>query len=412
MLKSVELKIDLENLKNQISEMKEAGQIEEAHSKLEEVKSLKNQIIAAEQEEEEEILLSGYRPINNTRGRESKNMEEVKEMSVKLFQDAVMPGELMADKVQDNTHNDVNLGKLVRGVMVGDWSNAAKEQKYLNAIGMDGDGSVLIPSRLSSSVYDLARSKSAIWKKVPTITLDNGNMTLVKVAANPTGHWIAPGEQIPVSQPVFAPVKLKSKTLAMLVPVSEILLKEGQNVEEAVRMAMANTLAETMDKALLYGKGDGTEEAKEPKGILAYANINKDTFSDTVKYTDLVKGVKHIGSENHKTTDAVMATNEYYDLLSSTNANGDFLNPPKALENVEIQGSNNINNQEVVLFDQNSIIVGAAANIAFDKGFTTDGFSRLEKAFRMFVRIDVAIVEPKAISHLTKQGSAAKALKK
>lgn len=402
MKKSTEMWKQLDDLKNEIKTMREQGKIEEAHAKLSEVSALEKNIQIQEKLEQEELEGFGGVPLNNIKIDEPKDMVEVKESMNKLFKNAIMPGEKMADAIQDKAHNDVQLGKLMKGVMTGDWSNANKEREYLNVIEATGDGKVLIPQHLSASIMDLARAKSSVLGKVPTITLNNGNMTIAKVSKDPTAHFVAEGEAIPFSDVAFAPVKMQSKILAMLVPVSEILLKDGQNVEEALRMAMAGAIAEAMDKALLYGAGDGTAEAKEPKGILTVADINKDTFAAAITYTDIVKGVKHIAKANLKATDAVMPTDNYYDLLSSTNAQGDFLAPPKALEGIVLDGSNNVKVDEAVVFDRNAVVVGVSPYLMFEKGFVADQFQKLQKTFRLYVGVDVALVNSKGVTHLTK----------
>lgn len=404
MKRSTELWKALEDTKAEMQQLRDAGKINEAHAMIEKVKDLQVQITDAEAEEAAACENFNGVPIDGDTKhiKEPKDMAEVKEMSGQLFKNAVMPNEKMADKFKNQDHKDVDLGKLAKGIITGDWSNAAAERNYLNVVEMSGDGKVLVPQHLSMNIFDAARAKSAVFGKVPTVTLNNGNLTIAKIAQDPTATFIAEGEAIPVSDVVFAPVKLKSKVLASIVPVSEILLKDGQNVEEALRMALAGAIAEAMDKALLYGTGDGTEEAKEPKGILTYSDINKDTFTDAIKYTDVVKGVKPIAKANLKATDAVMSTDNYYDLLSSTNAQGDFLNPPKALEDVILDGSNNVKVDEAVVLDRNAVVVGVSPYLMIEKGYTTDQFAKLQKSLRVYIGVDVALVNNKGITHLTK----------
>lgn len=117
------------------------------------------------------------------------------------------------------------------------------------------------------------------------------------------------------SDAAFDGVKLQSKTLAILVVVSEILLKNGHNVEETIRIAMGGAIIEAMDKAISTEQGDGTLEAKYPKGILNYEGINKATFSDIITYGDIVKGVKPIAKANLTATDVVMPTDQHLDYM-------------------------------------------------------------------------------------------------
>lgn len=404
MKRSTELWQALDQTKVEMKKLRDEGKITEAHAMIEKVKDLQIQVAEAEAEEQEELTNFNGEPVNgsNIKTKQPKNMMEVREMSGQLFKNAVMPNEKMADKFQDNAHKDVDLGKLAKGVITGDWSNAAAERNYLNVVEMSGDGKVLVPQHLSMNIFDMARAKSAVFGKVPTVTLNNGNLTIAKIAQDPTAHFIAEGEAIPFSDVVFAPVKLKSKILAAIVPVSEILLKDGQNVEQALKMALAGAIAEAIDKALLYGTGDGTEEAKEPKGILTYSEINKDTFTGSVMYTDVVKGVKPIAKANLTATDAVMPTDEYYDLLSSTNVNGDFLSPPKALDGIKLDGSNNVADGQLVVLDGNAVVVGVTPYLMLEKGYTADQFQKLQKSLRIYIGVDIALVNNKGVTYVTK----------
>lgn len=401
MKRSTELLQEIEDVKAQMIELRDAGKIEEAHALIEELKALKQEYKKAEHEENSFIENFKGVPIHGGTVQDTKNMREVKEMSGKLFKNAVMPTEKMADSIKTNAHNDIDLGKLVCGVITGSWENAPKEREYLNVIQSTGDGKVLIPQRLSATILDTARAKSAIFGKVPLVMLENGNLTIAKITEDPTAQFVNEGQPITMSDTTFAPVKLKSKILAMLVPVSEILLKDGKNVSEALHMAMAGALAEAMDKALLYSDGDGSEGAFKPKGILTYSDINKATFTESIKYTDLVNGVKPIAKANLTATDAVMPTDSYYDLLSSTNAQGDFLAPPRALEGVTLDGSNNVKENEVVVLDKNAVVVGIAPYLMFERGYVADQFQKLQKTFRLYMGVDVALINSKGVTHIT-----------
>lgn len=135
---------------------------------------------------------------------------------------------------------------------------------------------------------------------------------------------------------------------------------------------MGGVIAEVMDKVILIEQGNGTLEAKEPKGILTYEGINKTTYSDTITYCDIVKGVKLITKANLTATDVVLPTDQHLDLLSSTNANGNFLSPPKALENIQISRSSNVMYTETIIFDRNIVVFGITLILTLDKGYTTD----------------------------------------
>ena len=382
-------KIELLRSENKFNEVREA---------LAEAKNIKEDL--EEAREEEDNAIDFFSDKYNTEPK-INNMTGVKESMNELFNNAIKSGELIANKANDE-HKSVEINKLVRGMITGDWTNAATERNYLNVVEQSGTGKILVPQHLSGTIYDMARAASAVFSKVPVIEVPNGNLTIAKVTGTPTGAFIGEGEALPMGDVAFEPVKLVTRTLGAIVPVSEKLLLNGQNVEQAIRSTIAKAIAETMDKALLYGTGDGTEEAAEPKGILTYENINKASFTETVTYGEIVKGVKPIAKANLIATDAVMNTDTFYDLSTTTNAQGDYIAPPKVLEAVQMDGSNNVGADEVLVFDRNSVIVGIYPRITLERGVVNDQFQKLQTCIRVIVGVDVAVMNEKGITHLTK----------
>ena len=125
---------------------------------IEEDKSLQNQIAAAEQEEGESFQRE-YKPLNK-QDKEPETMEEIKEMNENKFFNAVRPNEKISDKFQDQepaAAKDVDFGRMVKAFLTGNFQDAANEQKYLNATMQTGTNTVLIPSHLSNTIFDLDR---------------------------------------------------------------------------------------------------------------------------------------------------------------------------------------------------------------------------------------------------------------
>ena len=398
MTKSVELQKNLENIMDKIELLRSENKFNEVREALAEAKNIKEDL--EEAREEEDNAIDFFSDKYNTEPK-INNMTGVKESMNELFNNAIKSGELIANKANDE-HKRVEINKLVRGMITGDWTNAATERNYLNVVEQSGTGKILVPQHLSGTIYDMARAASAVFSKVPVIEVPNGNLTIAKVTGTPTGAFIGEGEALPMGDVAFEPVKLVTRTLGAIVPVSEKLLLNGQNVEQAIRSTIAKAIAETMDKALLYGTGDGTEEAAEPKGILTYENINKASFTETVTYGEIVKGVKPIAKANLEATDAVMNTDTFYDLSTTTNAQGDYIAPPKVLEAVQMDGSNNVGADEVLVFDRNSVIVGIYPRITLERGVVNDQFQKLQTCIRVIVGVDVAVMNEKGITHLTK----------
>nr|DAN32539.1 MAG TPA: major capsid protein [Caudoviricetes sp.] len=128
MKKSVELKKELETLRNEITSLKDSGKIEEAHAKLNNLKDLENRIKEAETEEALTVMNKGNKSPLGTN----------EEMDV------------------NRIYNKVLLGKSI----------TEEEKQFLNAAGTpgqveatDGKGGYLVPTEQFNQIKELRRNK-------------------------------------------------------------------------------------------------------------------------------------------------------------------------------------------------------------------------------------------------------------
>lgn len=400
MKRSTELYKALDVVKAEMKNLRDQGKVNEAHAKIDEIKNLEIDITEAEAEERDEIENYTGEPINGSaKYKKIENMGDIKMKSTELFQDAILPSESFA-KVAKADHTDVSLTGIVNAVVNGKYDQHTSN--YLNATSQSGSGKVLVPQRLSAEVIDIMRAKSAILANTPVIPLTNGNMTIAKVTDVPKAKFVAEGSPLPLGDMGFEPIKLYSRVIGVIVPVTEKLLREGQNVETAIRNALASAVAEEADRALLYGTGDGTEEAIEPKGILTYEGINKSDLSAEPTYKDLVAGIKPIAKANLQATTIVLPTDELLDVQSATNAQGDFLTVPRALESITIDGSNNVATGEGVAFDAGCVLVGINPQIQIEKGRVGNDFQNMIECVRVIMGVDVAVLREQGVTHMIK----------
>ena len=423
MLKSVELKKDLESLRNKMQQLQAAGQIEEAHGMIEEAKSLQNQIAAAEQEEGESFQRE-YKPLNK-QDKEPETMEEIKEMNENKFFNAVRPNEKISDKFQDQepaAAKDVDFGRMVKAFLTGNFQDAANEQKYLNATMQTGTNTVLIPSHLSNTIFDLARSKSAIFGRANVTPLKNGNLTIARLKEDVKATFVKESEAIPSSVAAFDGVTLRTKYVGVIIPLSMELLHNAENVTEALYTSIAGAVAAEVDRCMVYGNGAAavqytdvlagkTGGSEELKGITTYAGINKVAVTGSAfEYDHMTAAIKPIKKANITPKNIVMNTDEELEMLSAKDTTGRYLGAPKAVENITIDSSNNIKEAEALAVSSDSIIVGVGSNIVIEKGYVNDQVAKRELSIRAYLPIDIAVLDEKAISHVTR--AAARTLKK
>lgn len=332
--------------------------------------------------------------------KNKRNEIGVEEVMNKTYLNVVRPNEKLSDTIKDASN--VQLGDLVTGMVTGKWKDEARE--YYNTM-QTGGNKVIIPTNLSATILDLARAKSAIMGKIPVVPMENGNLTIGKLTKDVTGAFVAEGEVIPTSGAEFKGIKLEAKTVAVLVPVSEKILQDAPNITEVLMNSMGQAIASAVDKAILYGKGKGTEGDKEIKGVTTYGNINKVSAGSkaSFEYDDITKAIKPIKKANFTPNKVVMSTDELLDLQSTKDTLGQYITPPVTIQDIELEESNNINMKEVVAFDENSLILGVQGDMQLEIGHMQGQFEKIEKAIRAYVRLDVAVVQEQGISHMTRE---------
>lgn len=293
------------------------------------------------------------------------------------------------------THTNIKMGDIVKAMSGKATTKEATEYvRSMNSV----TGAVTIPQELSGTIFDIARSQSAVLGRIPAVNMNSNNLTIAKISKDATANFVAEGELIPESSALFEGVTLKGKTMAIYVPVTEQLLSSA-NISDVLMNACGKAIAEALDKAFIYGDGEGANI----KGLATYANINKVDHDSSADYNMLLKGVKASKKANIIPTDIVVNTDTGTDLAMLTDSNGQYIVPPRALDTYTISESNNINDNQALVYDANSLLVGINEGISIEWGYSNDGFQRMVKSLRIYIRCDLGVINEKAVSLVTAQ---------
>lgn len=310
----------------------------------------------------------------------------------KAMKDAILPGEHVEQRAYQGNSN-LDFGKLVRGMAGKGWEDAQAEHEEFRA--MSSANSVVVPQILADQIVDIARSQSAVFGQIPIIQMENNNITVAAVKQEATASFVAEGDLIPASDVLFDPVELKGKTLAIFVPVSEQLLDSAKNLTNVLMNTCAAGIANTLDKKLIYGDG-----ITEIKGLSLYDTIGK-VSHDKQDYDGVVKAVKAVKANNVNPTNIVYNTDFASTLAMLKDLQGQYVTPPKMLDNYIKMESNNLNNNEILAYDLNSLLLGLHKSVTMEWGVTTDMFQRIQKGLRIYLRCDLALIRPKGIALTT-----------
>lgn len=307
------------------------------------------------------------------------------------------------EKRNYSENKNLDLGKLIKGMSGLGWNGANQEREYYRAME-SGTNKVVIPQQLADRIIDYARANSALFGKVPVVSMPNNNLTIAVQTKDGEAKFVKEGDLIPSTDIKFKPVTLEGKTLALFVPISEQLLNSASNLSNQIMTSCARAISVALDKALLYGEGvvKVLEEItkSEIKGITKYDSINT-VSCDKADYDLIIKGAQPIKKANLIPTDVCLNSDLASQLEMLKTTDGQYVIPPKAIENYNITQSNNVNDNEAVVFDRNSLLLGIQQGMTIEWGTSGDMFQRIEKGLRIIIRADLGVTNEKGVTLVT-----------
>jgi HK97 family phage major capsid protein len=136
----------------------------------------------------------------------------------------------------------------------------------LSSVNASG-GAVLIPTVLAQTVIERLIPNAVVRSMGPlSLPLNNGNLTMPRIAGGAVAGYIGRDNDAPVSQQSFDDVQLVAKKLACLVPIGNDLIRFAgidQRVDALIVEDTAFSMANAEDTAFI--RGDGTNST--PKGL-------------------------------------------------------------------------------------------------------------------------------------------------
>jgi HK97 family phage major capsid protein len=163
--------------------------------------------------------------------------------------------------------------------------------------GYTGTGSATVATTLlASSFVDLLRPRTFIMRRASVLGGLVGNFDIPKQVTGASGYWIGEDDPAGQSDVDFGLIPLAPKTASGFVDVTrKMLMQSSLDVEALVRLDLARGLAQTIDKAALYGTGANGQ----PKGLKLQDGINAVNFAAAnPTYAELVAMETAIAQDN------------------------------------------------------------------------------------------------------------------
>jgi len=299
------------------------------------------------------------------------------------------------------------LADTVRGIVTGKWSRP----ELKNAISTSGTA-VLIPSILSARVIDKARELSLFGAAgVPVVPMESNNLTISRIAEDPTFAFKAEGAAAEESSFTLDSVQLRSHTLYGYCYVTLEAIESSRNLEDILYHVFSQAAAQAIDQAMLYGQsdGEGGYDTFAPAGIMNDTDIL--TLASTGGYSDFIRAAGKIRKENGVPTIAAMnsVTDEALQLLADPD--GHFIEPPAAFTSLRKIVTNQLaydaqTGSDALVFDAEAMLIGIQNNLRIRMIEGSDEAIRKGMvAFQLISMLDCKVIRPKAICKITGIGA-------
>ena len=288
-------------------------------------------------------------------------------------------------------NTNITVGHLIRAFATG--KGTEEEKRMLSASG----ASTIIPTKVSSHLIDLARSKSFLMKNCTIVDMQNHQkVTIPTVTKDPTVSFKQQGQAIIPSEPSFDKIELDAKYLYGLVEIPLEIIQTGMGVEEKINQLLATAIVSEIEKAALNGAVDGFS------GI-----YNKDILKKEIPltYEGITSGITEIATHNGVTKNIAMNPKSYFGLQTIVTGDGQYRVPPTFYTSLKEDVTTSMEQDKIFIGDFSQIYVGLLKDITIDMSLDY-GFGKGTLAIRIMWYGDIEVAQPKHLCLMTVQSEA------
>ena len=305
---------------------------------------------------------------------------------------------------------EIHAGHVMYRALHGRWQNARVENEAREmSIGTDADGGFMVPQPLSLEVLDFARALArCLQAGVRTIPMDSNTLDLASIKTDPTWSWKAEGAAGVSSQPTIGRVRLQTRTVMALIPVTGELWDDAKNLPEVLQSLLIGSLSAEIDRCILHG-GEGGSPNQEPTGLYTTSGVGVYTYGGTIAdYNWVSQAVQTVRTANLEPTAMISHPRVYGDLDRLKDTTNQPLQPPRSFNELKHFATTNVSINEgspsgsvAFVGDWKNIALGMRMGLQIR--VSQDGSTASDNAmteFKKFIvavaRMDVAVLLPKA----------------
>jgi len=273
--------------------------------------------------------------------------------------------------------------------------------------GTNSAGGFTVPDVLSATLIDKLRAQSvAIQAGCRTIPMSSDNLSIAKVAADPSPAFRNEAAAIIESDPTFSIVQMEPKMLAMMTKVSVELMADTVNLQTELPNIITRSMATEMDRIVFQGTGS----APEPRGIINQSGIgNTSAGGALTNYAELLTAMTGINTLNAGPPSAiVMHPRDYGTLAGLTATDNQPLIMPPALQGIpmlqtsalQVDAGAGNNESNIVMGNFSNCLIGMRNQIQIQvlrERYMDTG----QLAFVAMMRFDVALSHPESFHKIS-----------
>jgi HK97 family phage major capsid protein len=275
-----------------------------------------------------------------------------------------------AQPMATSSHQGLTLGKYLRSMIVGASSDV--EHRALSE-GTDSAGGYTVPTVLAGEMIDRLRAESVmVAAGARTVPLTSDNLSIAKLATDPTPAFRAENAAIAESDPTFSSVTLTPRSLAVMTKVSRELFEDSLNLESELPRILSVAMAKEMDRIGLLGSGS----APEPRGIANQSGIGTTALDAALtSYAPLLAAQTGILSANAGPVSAmIMHPRDMGDLAGLTDTTNQPLNAPATLAGIPMltttaiptDGGTGSNESTIFVGNFSHVMIGVRSGVRVD----------------------------------------------
>lgn len=291
-------------------------------------------------------------------------------------------------------------------------------------------GGFLLEDEVAADLIELLRARSVVRQMNPRFVGLRGTARFNKHTAGVTGSYIGEAEPAPTSQPTFGQVVATAKKLAVVVPISnDLIRRSNRDTDQFIRDDIAAGFNTTSDIAMI--RADGS--AGQPKGLYHWAAAANRLASGThapasvtlqIVTTDLGRAIQQLGDANVPMLRPgwIMEWRTWRYLITVRDGNGNLVFKPEMdrgtlfgfpfavtsqiPRNLDASGSAGNDETElyfadfadVIVAEEERLLLDASPTAAYEvSGSTRAAFSRDETVIRGIQEHDLVVRHPESI---------------